>query len=388
MPHDRVIAPRYRSLYPWSGPIPVIQVKGTYYDMGVQHGQQTQKLVQENVQFTWNMLTNSLAETRSAIIRDLSAYGERIKSFHPGFAKEMEGIADGAAVSYEDILLLNTQMNLLMRRAVQEHACSAFAAWGAATKHGVILTGHNDDGPRFRDQFQVLLDARPEEGHRFCVPLMPGSIGFHTMVNETGLCAFGNFLEKGPQPVETRVGIPMRTIFRYLAQFEDNVESAIQLIRNTDCGVATTALLIDRSPDAAILHVTPRKISEIRSHEGDYLVVTNHALVDDVKPYLVLQENPSSSHYRFNSLSRTVKANLSKIDLKTGCTMLSSHFDPSVGRENPSGNSPCRHYEFEGKLEGTCRSAVVALGKREMKLRVALGNPCTAYWIELAMKYP
>jgi hypothetical protein len=121
--------------------------------------------------------------------------------------------------------------------------------------------------------------------------------------------------------------------------------------------------------------------------QGDYLTLTNHALEEEIKRHLVLREKPSSTHYRLESITKAVKSRLGKIDYKSGTEIMSTHFDASVGAENPSGNTPCRHYEFDGRFAGTCRSAVVELGKKEMKVLVALGNPCTATWVEVDSKY-
>jgi predicted choloylglycine hydrolase len=164
------------------------------------------------------------------------------------------------------------------------------------------------------------------------------------------------------------------------------VESAVQFLQTINTGTVFSFLLADRDQNAVIVHRSPQNMVVIRP-KGDYLVLTNHALSDEIKPHLVLRQTPSSTHYRFESMQKAVKTRFGKIDDETGIEIMSTHYDTSIGETNASGNTPCRHCEYEGRLSGTCRSAVVKLGKRKLTLHIALGNPCTAQWIKTDMKY-
>jgi hypothetical protein len=379
-----------RYLYPWSGPIPIVKVRGKPNEMGLQHGKQKKELIQKTVSGTWDALPGIIGLTKDEIVREVMQYGEKIRECHADFGPEMEGIADGADVSYDDIVLLNSAINMLAmhggEKALAALLCSSFAAWGKATRSGNVVAGHNDDGSRATDQYLVLLDAKPENGHHFWIPIVPGYLGYHTVANDSGFCAFGLGLEYGPKPEESRIGTPMWTIFRHLGQFQGDVESGIDFLSKVDRGMAGSFLMADKSRSGAIVHMAPQSMSVVRP-QGDYLTLTNHALEEDIKRHLVLREKPSSTHYRLESITKAVKSRLGKIDYKSGTEIMSTHFDASVGAENPSGNTPCRHYEFDGRFAGTCRSAVVELGKKEMKVLVALGNPCTATWVEVDSKY-
>ena len=370
--------------------MPVVTIKGNHRALGEQHGRQTRKLVQRAVQHLWTTYPSLLKMSKTEISQDLEAYAENIKRLNPGFVDEIEGLAKGASVRVEDIVLLNSQYDMLLMRAgdksVQNLLCSAFAAWGSATKTGDLIMGHNDDGVRLSDQFLVLLDAKPEVGYHFREPVTPGLLGYHAVVNDAGFGAFGNALEQCPLPSEAMVGTPIWAIFRYLAQFGEDVESAIQFLKNVNSGTVFSFLLADRDRSAAIVHRSPRATVIVRP-EQDYLVLTNHALSEDIRQHLVLREKPSSTHYRFQSMQKAVKTRLGKIDEKVAAEIMSTHYDSSKNEINPSGNTPCRHCEYDGQLSGTCRSAVVRFGKRRLAFYIALGNPCTAQWIQTELEY-
>ncbi len=382
-----------RTLYPWSGPIPVIQVSGEPYELGRQHAKACSERIKKNVLDTWNFLQKFLGCSKSDLNKDLKIYDEKIRQCHPSFAKEIQGLADGAGVSYDDIVLLSSHINILHTRGglkgLEGLLCSSFTAWGNSTRNGSVVIGHNDDGVRFTDQFLVLLDAVPSEGYRFVCPLVPGYLGYHTIVNNSGFCVVGNALENGPRSNEIREGIPMWVIFRYLGQFVSNVKEAIEFLKKVDNGISGSFLLADKDGDSAIFHLTPNDNALIRPRKGeqDFLTLTNHCLVKRLQEHLELRPNPSSTYFRYSSITKAVKEKVGKIDLNTGSEIMSTHYDASSGKESPSGNTPCRHYEFEGKFAGTCRSAVVDLGKKRLKMIVGLGNPCTATWVEISMPY-
>lgn len=388
----KVLSRKQSSLYPWSGPIPVFPVRGTPYEMGKQHGTKGRERIPTTVKESWEFLEKFLGCSRDEISDDLKIYSEKIANCHPSFKEEMEGIADGAGVSYDDIVLLNSTINILHKRGglkgLEGLLCSSFTSWGTATKGGRVVAGHNDDGVRFTDQFLVLLDAKPSEGYRFSSPLIPGYLGYHTIVNESGFAAFGNGLENGPRAEEIREGVPMWVIFRYLGQFVDNVEDGVKFLKQVDNGIAGSFLLVDKNKDSVIVHLSPNNSAVIHPKKGsDYLTLTNHCLVGDLKEHLQLRPEPSSTHFRYSSITKAVKDRVGAIGIDQGIEIMSTHYDATKKKDNPSGNTPCRHYEYEGKFAGTCRSAVVELGAKNLKMRVGLGNPCTATWVELVMPY-
>jgi isopenicillin-N N-acyltransferase-like protein len=385
-----ILSRKQPDLYPWNAPMPIVKVAGDYREIGFKHGQQTKDLIQRAVRNAWATLPTLIGMGKSDVVQDLNEYEQKIRASCNGFSSEMEGVAAGATVSYEDIVLLNSQYDLLIMRggekALQSLLCSAFAAWGSATKKGEIIGGHNDDGGRFTDQFLVLLDAKPVEGHRFLVPIVPGQLGYHAVINSSGFCAFGNSLEIGPKPEEAKIGVPMWAIFRHLVQFESNVNSALRYLERVESGITVSVLLLDKDGRAAVAHKTPNNFAIVKP-TSSHLCVTNHALTNEIRDHLVTRNRPSSTYYRLESIEKSVNDNLGKIDADAAMRIMSTHYDVTLGKDMPSMNTPCRHGEYEGKLAGTCRSAVVRLAKKQLSLRVALGNPCVAKWIEVRLAY-
>jgi hypothetical protein len=337
---------------------------------------------------TRSLLKEELHISDSELSEELESYNEKIRKCHPSFSDEMRGIAQGAGVEYDDVVMLNSCMNLRTLHDKQEmqvtRLCSSFAAWGSGTTDGNPIVAHNDDGVRFSDQFLAFMDVQPNEGFRFCLPIFPGYLGYHTIANDRGFCAIGTGLEHGPKRQYMRTGVPIFLLFRYLGQFIDTVESGIEFLKRADNGITGNFLLADKMGASAIIHLVPDGLA-IRQEErkDDYFVLTNHALVDDIKEKLVLRKYPETTHFRYQSVERAVRKTYGRIDIDSAMNIMSTHYDFSVRKDNhPSGNTPCRHYEYEGKFQGTCRSAVISLNEKSTVMRVGLGNPCTATWVE------
>jgi hypothetical protein len=121
-------------LYPWSGPIPVVTINGAPYELGLEHGTKCKERIPKTVEETWGGLLEYLGCKKSDIIEDLQVYSKKIRDCHPSFGKEMEGVADGAKVSYDDIVLLNSQINILHERGglkgLEGLLCSSLTSWG------------------------------------------------------------------------------------------------------------------------------------------------------------------------------------------------------------------------------------------------------------------
>ena len=123
-------------------PFQVVEVSGSAYGRGLQHGQQMSSLIKS---FYTTLLTTSLLPYLNRNQPDIAAYLQNYdpllhpqygngqfstlllresalsleKSIPPEFIEEMHGIADGAGMAYADILVLNTFVDtVLAARAI------------------------------------------------------------------------------------------------------------------------------------------------------------------------------------------------------------------------------------------------------------------------------
>ncbi len=376
----------FEMLYPWRGQIPVVEVAGEPYSMGREYGQQTIPIVKTVCEGFIQGLCQATRTEKARILEEARRYEKAVKeATGTVYIEEMHGLADGADVPYEDILILNCGWDLLNSLPTPEtHAdymCSSLSAWGSSTTQGQMVCGHNDDGGRYIDQFLVLLRAHPAVGHDFVVPLVPGYIGYHRMWNDQGLALFGLSLENGCTDAQFAYNMPMWILQRNLAQTSASTADAVAGLVAHPPATAFNFLFADRFEDSRVVEATAgHQVIVPPSSGAQECVVTNHALVDSIKPALVLREHPSSTDYRYRVVRELLTAARGTVSVQRVKEILSSHFDVSVGRVNPSLNSPCRHGEYVGKLTGTVSSVVLEICPDHIEAQISLGNPCEGRW--------
>lgn len=384
-------------LFPWAGPMPILHLQGSPREMGERHGQECGRWIGRVAEHYWQVLQASpLAIPHREILKGIREI-EALIVEHTGeaYLEEIRGIADGAGVTYDDIFVLNCAYDLMVSRgdpAVrgEKHSrferlasgCSSFVAWGRATKGGRVIGTHNDDGPRYPGQFQVIRIVRPEEGFSFISPSMVGRLAQHSTMNSQGLLVVGTALDNGTKEHVEEAGLPLSVIFRHLSQHCSTTAEAVQTLERLPLIVAGNYLFADRSRTVELIQATPLHRVSVKPEPGDQHVhVTNHALVEEIKPYLDLRPL-GSTHYRYQTLERDIHAEYGRIDKDVAKGIMSSHYDWSAHARRPCENSPCRHHEFSGEWGGTNRCSMWDLD--DLTAEVALGNPCTADWVSVS----
>ena len=123
--------------------------------------------------------------------------------------------------------------------SVMEH-CSAFAATGPATLDGKMVIGHVTWWPlTLAEQTNVMLDIKPETGHRVLIQSYPGGIesGTDWYQNDAGVVLTETTIRQSPVNIE---GTP--------------VEGYLHPLDSTACRPAQRTD-IHHSPDRAVAHV-------------------------------------------------------------------------------------------------------------------------------------
>ena len=140
----------------------VVKIKGAPYEMGVQYGQQCKKDIKTFVRLlyfmasrmsmpdmeaghpkSWYILPALLGiRKKKKEFRALtSKHEEWVMKYYPDAIEQIRGIAEGAEVSYEDVLALN----VLTEYAYGLHHCSTWSACGETTKTGEPFLGMHSD---------------------------------------------------------------------------------------------------------------------------------------------------------------------------------------------------------------------------------------------------
>lgn len=174
--------------------------------------------------------------------------------------------------------------------ALQEYmlvGCSAFAAWGTATRDHDLIIGRNFDfyvGEEFARN-KLILIMKPDKGYRYVSVTWPGMVGVVSGINEKGLTVTLN-AAKGGIPLSS--ALPVSLLARCILQYAKNIREAYVIAASAQTFVSES-LLIGSAQDstAAIIEKSPTRIGLFRS-QGSYLISTNHY---QSKPFLGDKDN-------------------------------------------------------------------------------------------------
>src|SRR5262245_43910118 len=161
----------------------IIETRGSAYERGLQHGQKLREQIQRdfNNKGGWGWSVAMRNRTAGA----LSGYVKRLQALPHGqeLIDEMQGIAEGAGLSFNDVAGLNFTYDLGERTA-----CSM--ALLPMTKDGPILLNTLDDFPGGKQQQNYpcfIQVAYPTQGHAMVTLCNYGTVWAHQGLSDAGL---------------------------------------------------------------------------------------------------------------------------------------------------------------------------------------------------------
>ncbi len=211
-----------------------LQARGNAYDLGHQIGLAVHDRVHavsihnaelKSLQATWH---------GSGYLRQLEAAA---RQFYPQFVREMEGMADGIGLPFQQIFIWNCRGDLRLPgdlpvglKNAAADGCTTLLIPGAMTPEDPHIIAHNEDGSDDLYGHCFWLSATPDSGPSFESYLYPGMIAGHTLaVNGAGLVqTINNLRVHDLQP-----GIPRHLSARAVLGCS-SIDDAIEILNRTD----------------------------------------------------------------------------------------------------------------------------------------------------------
>jgi hypothetical protein len=153
--------------------IKILHVSGSNYEMGYQHG----TLLKEEVQQDIRAFLNYSHESKDYL---LSVWNQMEEYIPEEYIDEMQGMADGAEISFDDLAAANIE--IIIGHIV---ACFGISAWGNATVDGTLYQTRSFDQPldisdpitgTLVHDNAVLVIRNPENGYASIAPSFAGSM--------------------------------------------------------------------------------------------------------------------------------------------------------------------------------------------------------------------
>ena len=177
---------------------PVIDLRGDARSRGRIHGEAARGLIARHID-GWRLASEKQTGLPYAeIIRRLlggTHFQDAARKWTPHLWTEIEGIAEGAGQSFEDVLILNlTDEQWWFFAEKKAEACTSFAYRDAS---GAVWSGQNLDITGWMDGLQVVLRYRLPDGGGAVVATLAGTIGM-TGINSHGVSICCNTLLQLP----------------------------------------------------------------------------------------------------------------------------------------------------------------------------------------------
>jgi len=164
-------------------PMPIETVRGSHYEMGLQHGRAWRHVIHASVH-AW-ALRHDFQGTDEAADKALEPVREGDRTFAPWVFDELRGIAEGSGVPPAWIERMHMRVwNRVPRTGLpaREGGCTGI---GMLAEGGAVLVGGTLDDPR---QCYVLIRRVPARGIPHVMVQWAGAGWGHNGVNAAGLC--------------------------------------------------------------------------------------------------------------------------------------------------------------------------------------------------------
>ncbi|MED4955571.1 C45 family peptidase [Paenibacillus macerans] len=349
----------------------IVNVEGTEFDQGKQQGAAASHLIKSNiVRYRKELKQYRVGEAEyTALIRRNLQFLERTE---PALVEELRGLAEGADIPFEDILLINIPLYFILHWVPQE--CSSILARGKATFDGktYLLKNRDYGGDRVE---HIILNRRYPSGEKI------------VEVNGAGILTFpGNGLNSHGLAISTS-GVWSKQMKFDLDQVDSahsllnahlilrsscTVDEAVGYLREVPRMSGMNFVIADREKAAAV-EVTQDGVY-VLEEGNDIIVRTNHYHHPDIVHWNSSPEKADSSFSRYQRAT-------SFLEERRGNIKFQDIWEIGSDQENGPNNSLSRH-AVNGQGADTIYTSVIVL--EDSQVWTAIANPSEALRVTYA----
>lgn len=341
----------------------LIKVKAdTPYERGVQYGEQAKDKIIKGIEGYKNIFDETSVKSWEQIQEYADTYISLIEKNMPEILLEAKGIADGAGVSFRDIMVLNCRYEITKFPIMKE--CTTCAVLPEASAGGKTILVKNWDYRAGIIDNIVILDIEDENGMRIIGVAEAGQLireGF----NSFGIGLFNNSLQSVYDNEET--GIPV-TFLRRKVLSCTSFEEAKNILLTSERNVSNNMLLASREGKAVDIEAHPKGSNII----GPVMGIVTHANHFTLNPELNAMEGSPRGDRLYELLME--KHGSITIDYIKKCMCDHENYPKAI----------CRH-PSDTRIPLSRRGITVAsliIDFNESAIHICAGPPCQGEYIE------
>ncbi|KAK2780709.1 hypothetical protein FQN53_001037 [Emmonsiellopsis sp. PD_33] len=242
---------------------PILKIKGTPYEIGLQHGQQANEEIDSNLCTYESFFKETAGLTWKEAKQRSTIFIPILERLYPEILDEIQGIADGAGVHRDDILAINVRSEIALTNfddspdstkeppAITD-GCTALAQ--LSPDGSKLIVGQNWDWVQELGDGIIMMDITTEDGTRMQFMNEAGLVGKIGM-NSHGVGLCNNALRAGAKATDR---LPTHIMSRRLLQYAKSFDEAVQMLEEYGGACATNYVLGDSSGKFATVEVSPR----------------------------------------------------------------------------------------------------------------------------------
>lgn len=258
---------------------PLIEVMGDARTRGRQYGAQAAERVRRSASFYAGQL-EAMTLTRQEVRGLVDTFLTKVEDFEPLYVDEMRGIAEGAGVDLQDVVMVNARTEILRlgRQQAESRAldvapdgCTGAVVLPEMSGTGRLLHGQNWDWKAECADTGVVLKIRRDDGPDILTFTEAGGLARSGM-NSAGIAITANYLACDRD--FSQVGIPLALLRRKVLE-TPHLALALETIYCTPKSASNNLMVSHASGIALDIECAPDE-SFLVYPSGGLLVHSNH----------------------------------------------------------------------------------------------------------------
>lgn len=268
-------------------PFPFIAISGGPYERGLQYGRAVPERIRRSIALYGGTL-DELGLDAGQKARLIGAFAGHIAAFGAHYLEEMKGIANGAGVSIDDIILINARTEVVAQarretnqpeaeddapREYDGDGCTGAVILPERSASGRLIHGQNWDWRAECAETAIVLRVARDDGPDFMTFVEAGGLarcGF----NAAGLAITANYIESDRDYRTT--GVPLVLIRRKVLE-QKHFALALRAVAATPKTCSNNMMVSSAEGYAIDLECAPDEVFPLYPENG-LLVHANHWL--------------------------------------------------------------------------------------------------------------
>lgn len=260
---------------------PLVEISGPPRERGRSYGRQAAERIRRGIgHYSEQLRRHDFGGAELA--RAVAQFLPRIEAFDADYVEEMRGIAEGAGVALDEIVLLNARTEVLQVaerlasgdepfRDDEPDGCTGVVALPAATADGQLIHAQNWDWKAECAETTVVLKVRREHGPDLLTFTEAGALA-RCGLNAVGISITANYLEC--ERDYRRLGVPLALIRRKVLE-QERLADAFRAVYTTPKSASNNMIVAHAQGLAIDFECAPDETFQVHADQG-LLVHANH----------------------------------------------------------------------------------------------------------------